>query len=64
MAVNSQETIPVDVSVEELEKILDQTVKLTANQPLQILLDLHEQLARVVKWFIRTANRTNLPKVR
>lgn len=61
--VAQETTVAIDVSVEELEKILEQTVKLTANQTLQVLLDLHSQLSRVVKQFIRTANRKNLPKV-
>lgn len=63
MAGSPQEILPVDVSVEELEKVLDQAVKVTANQTLQVLVDLHGQLSGIVRQFVRTPNRSNLPKV-
>ncbi|RZB40407.1 Bromodomain and/or AAA domain containing protein, partial [Asbolus verrucosus] len=53
---------PVQCSQPELEKILEQTVQVTAGCSLQPLLDLYNQLSRIVKKFSNTHLRTDLPK--
>ncbi|XP_064211854.1 ATPase family AAA domain-containing protein 2 isoform X3 [Tribolium castaneum] len=53
---------PVECSQKELEKILEQTVQITSGCSLQPLLDLYNQLSRIVKKFSNTHLRTDLPK--
>lgn len=46
---------------DELEKVLEYAVKITANHHLQSLLDLHYQISRIIKQYLRIHNRKNLP---
>ncbi|CAH1993589.1 unnamed protein product [Acanthoscelides obtectus] len=52
----------VECSQTELEKILDQAVKVTDGSTLITLLDLYNQLNRIVKKYSRTHCRSSLPK--
>ncbi|KAL3287427.1 hypothetical protein HHI36_001898 [Cryptolaemus montrouzieri] len=54
--------VPIECSMHELEMVLDQIVKLTAGYTLHSLLDLHNQLSKIVRRYLRTYSRTNLPK--
>ncbi|KAF5307164.1 hypothetical protein FQR65_LT00680 [Abscondita terminalis] len=54
--------VNVVVNSEELERILEQAVMVTANKSLQSLLDLHNELSRIVRQYTRTTNRISLPK--
>ncbi|XP_044264400.1 ATPase family AAA domain-containing protein 2-like isoform X2 [Tribolium madens] len=53
---------PVECLQKDLEKILEQTVQITSGCSLQPLLDLYNQLSRIVKKFSNTHLRTDLPK--
>ncbi|KAK4885527.1 hypothetical protein RN001_001798 [Aquatica leii] len=59
-----EETSKIDVIVnkEELETTLEQAVMMTANKSLQSLIDLHNELSRIVRQYSRTSNRKSLPK--
>ncbi|XP_072379827.1 ATPase family AAA domain-containing protein 2-like isoform X1 [Diabrotica undecimpunctata] len=52
----------IEISHSELEKTLEMAVKITEGLSLISLLDLYNQLSRVVKKFSRTPIRTTLPK--
>ncbi|KAJ8947871.1 hypothetical protein NQ318_010017 [Aromia moschata] len=52
----------IECSQPELEKVLEQTVKLTEGYTLVSLLDLYNQLSGITKRYSRTHLRTNLPK--
>lgn len=56
--------LPIECSQSELEKVLEQAVKLTDGLSLIQLLDLYNLLSRIIKKFSRTTVRTSLPKVR
>nr|XP_022905488.1 uncharacterized protein LOC111417442 [Onthophagus taurus] len=51
----------VEISENELNKILNFAVEVTTNQSLQSLLDLHYQLSRIIKQYSKNYNRTKLP---
>ncbi|KAJ8925460.1 hypothetical protein NQ315_009294 [Exocentrus adspersus] len=53
---------PIQCSEAELEKVLDETVKMTEGYALAPLLDLYNQLNRIIKRYSRTHIRTALPK--
>ncbi|XP_023313118.1 ATPase family AAA domain-containing protein 2 isoform X1 [Anoplophora glabripennis] len=55
-------TKAIECSQPELERVLEQTVKLTEGYSLVPLLDLHNQLSRIIKRYSRTHIRTTLPK--
>ncbi|KAK9880503.1 hypothetical protein WA026_011742 [Henosepilachna vigintioctopunctata] len=52
----------IECSHHELELVLDQIVKHTAGYTLHSLLDLHNQLSKIVRKYLRTQIRTTLPK--
>ncbi|KAF5301316.1 hypothetical protein FQA39_LY10714 [Lamprigera yunnana] len=54
--------VDVIVNREELEKTLDNAVKITRNESLQSLLDLHNELSRIIRQYARTSLRKSLPK--
>lgn len=54
----------VECSQVELEGVLEKTVKLTEGYSLAPLLDLYNQLSRIIKRYSRTQVRTTLPKVK
>lgn len=59
-----EERLPMVKGIkEELEKVLEQVVKATANVPLHKLLDLHYQFSRIARNYMRTHNRKYLPTV-
>lgn len=59
-----QERLTIECSRQELERVLDQAVKLTEGYSLNYLLDLYNHLNKVIKKYSRTHIRTSLPKVR
>lgn len=48
---------------EDLEAVLNEAVSITEEKPLHLLLDLHYQLSRILKQYIRTCDRKKLPNV-
>lgn len=60
---NVKDEKPVDINLDELQRVLERAVKITAHNNLQSLLDLHNQLSRIIKQYLRTHNRRTLPKV-
>lgn len=54
---------PIECSMAELDKVLDTAVKITDGFSLISLLDLYNQLNRIIKKHSRTHLRASLPKV-
>ncbi|XP_018330905.1 ATPase family AAA domain-containing protein 2 [Agrilus planipennis] len=52
----------VDVNKEELGEVLKHVVEVTDGHSLQSLLDLHNQLSKIVRLYSRSHNRKTLPK--
>lgn len=48
---------------EDLESVLEEVVEITADKSLHLLLDLHYQLSRILKNYVWTCKRKNLPAV-
>ncbi|XP_044745978.1 ATPase family AAA domain-containing protein 2 isoform X2 [Coccinella septempunctata] len=59
---NSEERVIIDCSTEELEKVLDLIVTSTDGYTLQSLLDLFNQLSKIVQRYMKTHLRADLPK--
>ncbi|CAH1164178.1 unnamed protein product [Phaedon cochleariae] len=53
---------PIECPLAELEKVLDKAVDITDGCSLVTLLDLYNQLSRIIKSYSRTTSRNSLPK--